>query len=141
MALLSSFSEFVLGRFSTRDSFPHEFFPRNTIHEQQFGLHYSHGNSAFPRYEPRMLPATSDGTLIRTQTASSPVILLLLPTGAILLPRLLSWLRPLSHTLVCTKYPLECGFGLRCCHLCMLNYKSHSAVLVFLYDVLCCVRD
>ena len=37
--------------------------------------------------------------------------------------------------------PLKRGFGLCSCHLCMPNYRSHSTVLVFLYDVTCCVRD
>ena len=63
-----------------------KFFPPVTVHKQQF-LHYSYGNSAFRGYQPRMLPGASDVTLIRTRTASSPVVLLLLPAGGILLPR------------------------------------------------------
>ena len=54
---------------------------------------------------------------------------------------LLSSLRRFSHILVYNKYPLEHGFGLHCCHLCMPNYRSHSAVLVFRYVVASCVRD
>ena len=62
-----------------------KFFPPVTVHKQQF-LHCSYENFAFRRYQPRMLGA-SDVTLIQTQTASSPVVLLLLPAGGILLPR------------------------------------------------------
>ena len=62
-----------------------KFFPPVTVHKQQF-LHCSYENSAFRGYQPRMLPGASDVTLIRTRTASSPVVLLLLPTGGILLP-------------------------------------------------------
>ena len=61
-----------------------KFFPPVTVYKQQF-LHCSYGNSAFG-YQPRMLPGASDVTLIRTQTASSPVVLLLLPASGILLP-------------------------------------------------------
>ena len=57
------------------------------MHNQQSQLHYSHMNSAFRQYQPRMLPGASDVTLICTQTASSRVVLLLLPAGSILLPR------------------------------------------------------
>ena len=53
----------------------------------------------------------------------------------------LSSLRRFSRVLVCSKYPLECGFSLRCCHLCMLNYRSYSAVLARGYAVACWVRD
>ena len=63
-----------------------KFFPPVTVHKQQF-LHCSYGNFAFRGYQPRMLPGASDVTLIRTRTTSSPVVLLLLPTGSILLPR------------------------------------------------------
>ena len=63
-----------------------KFFPPVTVHKQQF-LHCSYGNSACQRYQPRMLPGASDVTLIRTRTASSRVVLLLLPAGGILLPR------------------------------------------------------
>ena len=62
-----------------------KFFPPVTVHKQQF-LHCSYGNSAFRGYQPRMLLGASDVTLIRTRTASSPVVLLLLPAGGILLP-------------------------------------------------------
>ena len=63
-----------------------KFFLSVTVHKQRF-LHCSYGNSAFRGYQPRMLPGASDVTLIRTRTASSPVVLLLLPAGRILLPR------------------------------------------------------
>ena len=62
-----------------------KFFPLVTVHKQEF-LHCSYGNSAFRGYQPWMLPEASDVTLIRTRTASSPVVLLLLPAGGILLP-------------------------------------------------------
>ena len=62
-----------------------KFFPPVTVHDQQFGLHCSHRNFAFQRYQPWMLLATSNVTLIQNQTASSPIVLLLLPTNAILL--------------------------------------------------------
>ena len=64
-----------------------KFFPPVTVHKQQFQLHCSYRNSAFRGYQPRMLLGASDVTLIRTRTASSPVVLLLLPAGGILLPR------------------------------------------------------
>ena len=63
-----------------------KFFSPVTVHKQQF-LHCSYGNSAFRGYQPRMLPGASDVTLIRTRTTSSPIVLLLLPTGGILLHR------------------------------------------------------
>ena len=63
-----------------------KFFPPVTVHKQQF-LHCSYGNSAYQGYQPRMLPGALDVTLIRTRTASSRVVLLLLPVGSILLPR------------------------------------------------------
>ena len=63
-----------------------KFFPPVTVHKQRF-LHCSYGNSAFRGYQPRMLPGASNVTLIRTRTASSPVVLLLLPASGILLPR------------------------------------------------------
>ena len=63
-----------------------KFFPPVTVHKQQF-LHYSYRNSAFQGYQPWMLPGASDVTLIRTRTASSPVVLFVLPAGGILLPR------------------------------------------------------
>ena len=53
----------------------------------------------------------------------------------------LSSLRRFSHVLICSKYPLERGFGLCCCHLCMPNYRTHSAVLVLGYVVAYWVRD
>ena len=53
----------------------------------------------------------------------------------------LSSLRQFLHVLVCSKYLLERGFGLHCCDLCMPNYRSHSAVLVFGYAVACWVCD
>ena len=62
-----------------------KFFPPVSVHKQQF-LHCSYGNSAFQGYQPRMLPGASDVTLIRTRTASSLIVLLLLPAGSILLP-------------------------------------------------------
>ena len=64
-----------------------KFFPPVTVHKQQCQLHCSHRNFAFRRYQPRMLPGASDVTLICTRTASSRVVLLLLPAGGILLPR------------------------------------------------------
>ena len=63
-----------------------KFFSPVIVHKQRF-LHCSYGNSAFRGYQPRMLPGASDVTLIWTRTASSPVVLLLLPAGGILLPR------------------------------------------------------
>ena len=63
-----------------------KFFLLVTVHKQQF-LHCLYGNSAFRGYQPRMLPRALDVTLIRTRTASSPVVLLLLPASNILLPR------------------------------------------------------
>ena len=62
-----------------------KFFPPVTVHKQQF-LHCSYGNSAFQGYQPRMLPGASDVTFIQTGTASSPIVLLLLHVGGILLP-------------------------------------------------------
>ena len=47
----------------------------------------------------------------------------------------LSSLRRFLHVLVRSKYPLERSFGLRCCHLCMPNNRSHFGVLVFGYAV------
>ena len=62
-------------------------FPLVTMHKQQCQLHCSLGNSAFRRYQPRMLPGASDVTLVHTRTASSRVLLLLFPASGILLPR------------------------------------------------------
>ena len=59
-------------------------FPPVTVHKQQCQLHCSHGNSTFRRYQPRMLSRASDVTFIRTRTASSRVLLLLLPASGIL---------------------------------------------------------
>ena len=63
-----------------------KFFPPITVHKQRF-LHCSYENSPFRGYQPRMLSGASDVTLIRTRTASFPVVLLFLPAGGILLPR------------------------------------------------------
>ena len=118
-----------------------KFFPPVTVHDQQFGLHCSHGNSAFRRYQPRMLLATLDITLIWTRTTSFLIVLLFLPAGAILFPHCCHRY-VVFRTFLSTPNTFWSAVSVfvvvtSACRITEL----HSAVLVFLYVVACCIRD
>ena len=141
MALPWPFLEFVPHRFPARDSVPHKKFPaghyvqaivlaalftRELCLSRISATDVAGSIGRHPHLDPNSLLPSCPASPPCQRYSSSPF---------------LSSLRRFSHVLVCSKYPLERSFGLRCCHLCMPNYKSHSAVLVFGYAVACWDRD
>ena len=141
MALPWPFLEFMPHLFPTRDSVSYEIFSTSHCAQATVSAALFTREFCLPR-----ISATDVAGSIRRHPHPDPNGLL--PSCPTSPPywrysssSFLSSLRRFSHILVCSKYPLECSFGLCCCHLYMLNYRSHSVVLVFHYAVACWVRD
>ena len=137
----SRFLEFVPHRFPACDSVPYEIFPAGhcaqatvsaALFTQEFCLPTISATDVVgsigrhPHLHPNGLLPSCPASPPYRRYSSSPV---------------LSLLRRFSHVLVCSKYPLERGFGLRCCHLCMPNYRNHFVVLFFDYAIAYWVSD
>ena len=140
MALPWPFSEFVPHRFPSYDSVLHEIFPAGHCAQATFSALFIREFCL-----PRISATDVAGSIGRHPHPDPNGLLPSCPTSPpywrYSSSPFLSSLRCFSHVLVCSKYPLERGFGLRCCHLCMSNYRSHFIVLVLGYVVACWVRD
>ena len=140
MALPWPFSEFVPHCFPARDSVLHEIFPAGHCAQATISALFIREFCL-----PRISATDVAGSIGRHPHPDSNSLLPSCPASPLCWryssSPFLSLLHHFLRVLVCSKYPLERGFGLHCCHLCMPNYRSDSAVLVRSYTIVCWVYD